>query len=86
MARDLFVPHKQFGLLQAQPQFGGKVVQLSVTDLDINSVVPMLSEKWDSQTISNKYYQSVYQKTMLILLSVTLESHFRTCLGFDTLS
>lgn len=39
------VPHKEFGLLQAQPQFGDKVVQLSVTDLDIDYVVPVTSEK-----------------------------------------
>lgn len=39
------VPHKQFGLLQAQPQFGDKVTQLFVTDLDIDYVVPVMSEK-----------------------------------------
>lgn len=45
VARDLFVPHKQFGLLQAQAQLADEVVQLSATDLDINSVVPTMSEK-----------------------------------------
>lgn len=64
MAYDLFVPHSQFGLLLAQPRFGGKVVELSVIDFDMNSVVQMMSEKWHSSNISNKCFQSVYQKTV----------------------